>query len=192
MRVAQEEPLRRPQPRARQRVCDQRLLVAGHLVDPQPLGYRVVDRVPGVQRPQGVLQHQLHLPAVGLQAPIVQRLALEDDLARRRALQPEKRACQRRLAAAGLAHERDDLAGVDLEVDPVDRAHAPAEDDPQVACADHEPTRRQAATRSGPAETSDTDAIVHASITTGQRGWKSQPPGRSPGYGGSPGSPTGA
>ena len=67
-----------------------------------------------------------------LPAQADQVLALEEDLPARdlRGLAQDlhDRVPGRRLAAAGLAGEADDLAGVDGEVDVVDRAHAPARD----------------------------------------------------------------
>ncbi len=72
VRVAQEEPLGRAQAGARQGAGDQLLLgrsPLGEPVDPQPLGHRLVDGVPGVQRAGRVLQDQLHPPPVGLAAP---------------------------------------------------------------------------------------------------------------------------
>ena len=47
--------------------------------------------------------------------------AVEDDLARGRFDEPEERAADRRLAAAGLADETEGLAALDAERDVVDR-----------------------------------------------------------------------
>ena len=99
----------------------------------QALGHGVVDGVPRIQCAQRILQHQLHLAAVVLQPPVVQWPAFEDHLATRGLLQAEQGARERRLAAAGLPDERDDLAGGDVEVHTVHRAHAAVEDHAQVA-----------------------------------------------------------
>ena len=70
VRVAQEEALGRAQPGPRQRLGDQLPRSSpAHAVDPQALGHRLVDGVPRVERAGRVLQHQLHLAAVGLQRP---------------------------------------------------------------------------------------------------------------------------
>ena len=50
VRVAQEEPLGRPEPGARQRLGDPLLLAVGDAVDPQALGDGLVDAVPRVER----------------------------------------------------------------------------------------------------------------------------------------------
>ena len=148
VRVAQEVPLRRPQPGPRQRLGDLLPLVARHLVHPQALGHRLVDGVPRVQRAGRVLQDQLDLAAVGLERAggVAQRLAAEAHLAAGRPLQAEDRAGQRRLAATGLTGQRDDLARRDGQVDPVDRAGlattAGAEGDLQVADLDDRRRRR--------------------------------------------------
>ena len=94
------------------------------LVDPQALGDRLVDRLARVQRAGRVLEHDLHLAPVLAQRlrGARERRALEPDLAARGQLEAEERPGERRLAAAGLADERDDLARHDLEVDAVDRA----------------------------------------------------------------------
>ena len=52
--------------------------------------------------------------------------ALEDDGSRRRADEPDRGARERRLAAARLADEADDLAALDAEARAGDRAHAAA------------------------------------------------------------------
>src|SRR5690606_23661072 len=139
VRVAQEEPLRRPQPGPGQGVGHRRPLVTGVTVDAQALGDRVVHRVPGVERAAGVLEHQLHAPAVRLERPagVLQRPAVEGDPAPGGPHQAEQRAGQRRLAAARLADQGDDLTGADVEVDAVHgtgtrRAAPSGEGDPQV------------------------------------------------------------
>jgi hypothetical protein len=97
---------------------------------------------PGVQRCVGVLEDHLH-PAAE-RAEILLReagdvLAVEDDLAARRLVQPEDGAPDRGLAAAGLADEPEGLAPSDGEADVVDRldvADVPVEQD---AALDREP-----------------------------------------------------
>ena len=122
--VAGEEALGRAQAGARQRLRDELLLVAGHALDAHALGHRLVDRLAGVERAGRVLEDHLHLAAVRAQrAPVVaQRLPAQRHRPRGRALEPDDRARERRLAAARLAHEGDDLAGAHREVDAVDRA----------------------------------------------------------------------
>ena len=60
-------------------------------------------------------------------AGAIERRALEAQLAGARLLEPEQRARQRRLAAAGLADDAEHLVLAPLEVDAVERPHdAPA------------------------------------------------------------------
>ena len=59
--------------------------------------------------------------------------AVEDDRARGDRHEPQHRPAERRLAAAGLAHQAEGLALVDVEVDAVDRldgSDLPVEDQP--------------------------------------------------------------
>ena len=96
VRVAQEQPLGRSQPGRRQRVGHLLLLAApagsvvGHPVQPQPLGDRVVDGVPRVQRAGRVLEDHLHPAAERLAATSGRRPAAR----RRRA--PRRRSAARR------------------------------------------------------------------------------------------------
>src|SRR5262249_18712186 len=79
-----------------------------------------------VQRAVGVLEDHLHAPAQRDQvAPLhaVDVLAVEQDLAGGRLLQPQDAAAGRGLAAAALAHQAQRLAAADREVDAVDRLH---------------------------------------------------------------------
>ena len=62
--------------------------------------------------------------------------------------QPQQHAAERRLARARLADEPDGLAGLDREVDAVDRAHV-ADGAPQHAALDREVLRDAGASRSG-------------------------------------------
>jgi hypothetical protein len=124
VRVAQEEALRRPQARERERLGHALLLGLDHSVDSQALGDGLVDGVPRVERARRVLEHELHAAPVGLQrlGRRGERLCVDEHLARRRLLQAEDRARQRGLAAAALADEREDLAAAEVEVDAVHRA----------------------------------------------------------------------
>ena len=210
MRIAQEEALRWPQSRLGECLGHLGLLITGDLVDAQAFGDGVIDGVARIEGTERILQDQLHLATEVLQPSIVQRLTLKQHRACRRLLQPEQRACERRLAAAGFPDECDDLTRVHLEVDAIDGPHATPKDDREVARADHRLTTRHrltirhrltrhhgstfrhAAARPGPAGRRSTVVVAHSGITSGQRGWKVQPLGRSPAYGGSPGSPTGA
>ena len=99
-------------------------LAVGDALGEEALADDVEDRHPGVQRPERVLEDDLH-PApqrphvVGVD--VGQLVAVEDDLAGGRRRQLEDGPAERRLAAAGLADEAEDLAGEDVEVDAVDR-----------------------------------------------------------------------
>ncbi len=65
--VAQEQPLGGPQAGPGECIGHRGLLVHDAAVDPDPFGDRVVHRVPGVERPSGILLDQLDLASVGLQ-----------------------------------------------------------------------------------------------------------------------------
>ena len=109
--IAQEEVLRRPQAADGHGLGDPFLLDAVQALDADALGHGLVDRLAGVQRPGGVLEHHLHGPAVGLGATRADGdgLALEADLAGEGLLQADDRPGQRGLAAARLPDERHDL-----------------------------------------------------------------------------------
>ncbi len=84
------------------------------------------DGVPRVQRRVRVLEDHLHVPAHRTHSAhpeVSDVLALELDLAAGRFEQPGDQPPHRRLAAAGLAHDAQRLAGLDLEVEAVDRVH---------------------------------------------------------------------
>ena len=121
--VAQEQALGRPEPGRRQRGGDELGLrpalcpislsvVRDETVQPDALGDGVVDRVPGVQGTGRVLQHQLHSAPERLEPAggPVERLAVEEHLARGWRLQSEQRPGQRGLARPRLPHQRHDLA----------------------------------------------------------------------------------
>ena len=83
-------------------------------MDREALADDVADAHPRVERADRVLEDDLHVAAHLLQRPCPSEPdevdAVEADLARRRLEQPQQRASQRRLAAAGLADEADRLA----------------------------------------------------------------------------------
>ena len=93
-------------------------------VDPQALADEVAHLHARVERADGVLEDDLHVPAHRLQLGAAETPhvdAVELDLAGGRLEQPQQRAAERRLAAAGLADEADRLAAEDVEVDAVHR-----------------------------------------------------------------------
>src|SRR5207302_8161634 len=63
-------------------------------------------------------------PVVAVEAGPVRRLAVHDDLALARRDQVADDAQERRLPAPGRADQRDELAGVDPDVDPGERGRA--------------------------------------------------------------------
>jgi hypothetical protein len=97
-------------------------------VDADPLGNRLVDRVPGVQRARWVLEDHLHPTPQLAQRPRPpgHRRAVEHDGAGRHPLEAEDRSDQRRLAAPRLADQRQHLATAHVEIDAVDSVHEPA------------------------------------------------------------------
>ena len=93
-------------------------------VDDQRLGDGASHLHARVERRPGILEHRLHLGAVGAERVALQavdRLALEQDAALGRRLEIEDHARRRGLAAARFAHQAQRLAGADLEGDVVDR-----------------------------------------------------------------------
>ena len=95
-----------------------------------------------VQRRVGILEDHLHAPAqrrvVGAAALARHVVAIERDRARGRRIETDHQARHRRLATAGLAHQREGLALGDLDVDAVDRLHDLAGPALQLA---HQPRR---------------------------------------------------
>ena len=89
------------------------------LVHAHDLGERLLHGHAGIQRRVGVLEDDLHVPPLG--ALPLQRLSAKADLARGRLVDPDDAAPERRLAAARLPHEPEDLALRDRQVDAVDR-----------------------------------------------------------------------
>jgi hypothetical protein len=99
--------------------------VAAHLGAEQLVRLRqgLPDRHAGVQRRVRVLEHDLHVPpglAQLLFAEPGDVDAVEDHAARGRFHEPQNGPRGRRLAAAGLADQRDRLSLVDVEVHAVD------------------------------------------------------------------------
>ena len=207
VRVEAEEPLGRAQAGARERGRDELLLVALDLLDAQPLGDRLVDRLARVERAGRVLEDHLHLRAgtVGARAVVVaDRLAAEADLARARALEPEDRARERRLAAARLADEREHLARADGEVRRRRRRARPRRGAREASTSRSRDARAAGRRRRpwspprgpvvrqrlpvehpharrpppGPAGHSSIAAREHTGRTSGQRGWNGQPDGQ--------------
>ncbi len=113
-------------------------LALGHhvVVDLPRLGHDVADRHARVQGGVRVLEDDLDVaaqPAQVLAGQARDVLALVEHLAGGGLLQGHDQLGDRRLAAAGLPHQAERLAGVQGEVDPVDRAHLTdglLEDDP--------------------------------------------------------------
>ena len=103
-----------------------RVLRSCHALGEESLADDVEDRHPRVERPERVLEDDLH-PApqrphvVGVD--VGELVAVEHDGAGGRRRQLEDGPAERGLAAAGLADEAEDLAGEDVEVDAVDRVH---------------------------------------------------------------------
>ena len=108
-------------------------------VDDQRLGQRGADRVPRVQRAVGVLEHHLHVAAVGLARGLAHRLAADLDPAGPGVEQEPDALQDRGLARARLADEAEALARADREADVVEdlpRLVAEAEGDRQAVDRD--------------------------------------------------------
>src|SRR5262249_23006227 len=124
------------------------------------------------------------------------RLAVEEDLPRRRIGEAQDGAAERRLAAARLADEPEGLAGRDREVDAVDRLDrgAPAVREVLREAADlderaHALTtgKWQRARCPGASSTSAGSSARQRSWTAGQRSWNLQPGGSAASGGTTPG-----
>ena len=103
------------------------------------LGERGADRVPRVQRAVGVLEHHLHVAAVGLARGLAHRLAADLDPAGPGVEQQPDALQDRGLARARLADEAEALARADREADVVEdlpRLVAEAEGDGQAVDRD--------------------------------------------------------
>ena len=87
----------------------------GQPVGQHPLGDQVEHRVARVERSEGILEDDLHVPPVGLERRAAQGgdvHPVDLDLARVRPLEPQDRARQRGLAAARFPDDADRLAGL--------------------------------------------------------------------------------
>jgi hypothetical protein len=110
----------------------QHALGPGHPLHAQRLLHQVAHAHARIERLIGILEHHLHPAPHRAHAAAVERRALEAQLAAGRLLEPEQRACERRLAAAGLADDAEHLVLAPLEVDAVQGLHGaspPAERD---------------------------------------------------------------
>ena len=99
------------------------LLARDRAVDREPLRDQVADLHARVERPDRVLEDDLHVPARLLQVLAAEPDdvdAVEHDLAGGRLEQAQDRPTERRLAAPGLADEPERLASADVEIDAVD------------------------------------------------------------------------
>ena len=193
-------------PGARERLGDPRLLVAGRLLDPQPLGHRLVDRLAHVERAGRVLEDHLHAAAVRRAARAGRSAAARRDSAprrrrvarargscapasssrsptRRRARAPRPRAARgRRRRRRG----RSRPCGT-----PYCTCRSRSSSSGGGAVTGAAPPRTRRAGASGRRATARRRSVGHSSRTTGQRGWNGQPDGSARGSGGSPGRPDG-
>ena len=98
----------------------------GEPVQRERLGERLPDRHPRIERRERVLEDDLHGAPLRAHRRLGQRedvFAVEVRVARGRLEQAQHQPARRRLAAAGLADERQRLADRDVEAHAVDRAH---------------------------------------------------------------------
>src|SRR3954468_20081324 len=114
------------QPDALEDVSDARaaLLRVADAVHAQRLADDVAGRHARIERRERILKDDLHLPSVGAQLRLGEMRdirAVDLDLPRSRLDQPQDRATNGGLAAAGLAHQRERLAGADRERHAIDR-----------------------------------------------------------------------
>ncbi|CUK21701.1 Uncharacterised protein [Achromobacter sp. 2789STDY5608615] len=104
-----------------------RLGAAGDAVDQQRLHDGVADRHARVERGERILEDELDVPAQRLHGAAAQRadvLAVEFDRAAAALDQLQQRAAGGGLAAAGLAHQRQRLAWIQVEADLLHGVHA--------------------------------------------------------------------
>ena len=210
MRIPEVEPLRRAQPRPRERVGHLGLLTLVQTVHSETLGDGLVDGVSRIQCSGWILEDQLRSPPVGLQvaSPVGKFLSADIHRARRGPLQAEDRPGQCGFATTAFTDQCKNLPPANCQVDAVngtcDITAAGTELDLQGTRlkrrhigavggrhTDTSPARWQAASRS-PCLVSSGSTVEHASTAIGQRGCSGHPGGRSPGNGGSPGKPAGA
>ncbi len=89
------------------------------MMNVQRLPDDILHRHAGVQRGVRVLKHHLHLTAVVVHVLLRDLRAVEADGSAGRLVEMQQRPADRRLAAAGLAHEAQRLARTDPEADAV-------------------------------------------------------------------------
>ncbi len=126
---------------SRSRTADSRSLPIRHAVDVEALADDLADAHARVEAGVRVLEDDLDVAPGRLQlarVEVEERLALEADLAVGRRDQPQDDLAERRLAAAGLAHEAERLTFGDVEADPVDGANRAELADAEQAAADVE------------------------------------------------------
>jgi hypothetical protein len=97
-------------------------------MDPKSLGYGLIHGMAWIECAGGILQYQLHSPAVGLQcaAGIVEWFTVYQYASLRWLLKPEKSSGECGLPAAALTHQCDDLTTPKFKVDSVDGSGLPA------------------------------------------------------------------
>ena len=97
---------------------------AGDFAHPQRVGDVLVNALVAVERI--VLEHHAHAAKARRQVGDV--LAVDQDAAAGRLLKAGKHAAGGRLARAGRPEQHDELAGIEFEVEPVQRGGAVRED----------------------------------------------------------------
>ena len=85
----------------------------------------VIDAAARIERGERVLEHRLDQPRARLAVEIEQALSVDQRGAGGRREQPEDQPRERRLPAAGLAHDPEHAAGRHAERHIVDRDHVP-------------------------------------------------------------------
>ncbi len=175
----------RPTPRPACREVD----AADHAEDVVGLEDRVV-------RAERVLEDALDQPVVPLARQLRHVLAVERDRAAGDRGQPQDHPPDRRLAAAALADQRDDLAGVHVEAHVLHRRQVRAAEGAHLVDLgdaverQHRVTTPSSRRRSGRGPISTNGGSSrHCSSASGQRAWKRHPSGGSRSAGGLPGMP---
>src|SRR5436853_6109436 len=118
------------------------------------MAHRLADRHRRVERGVRILEDDLDPPPQLAKLPLRQAgdlASLELDASSCRAHEPEQRPAERRLAAARLADQAEDLAAPDVERDVVDRLDDPAlpPDKPAGAAAANRVVRPHVSDRDG-------------------------------------------
>ena len=211
VRVAQEDPLGRAQPRLGERRGHQLHLgaalgVTGHpLLQPDALGHGLVDGLPRVERAGGVLQHHLHLAAERPHGPARVGQAARPRTAPRRVVGrcsptsvrasvvlPEPDSPTRaRISPRRTSTSTPSSAVATVPARVVNSTPTPAASSSGALAHGDSPARMHAACRP-PTSSNGGSASVQASITRAHRGANEHPGGRSCGSGGSPARPAGA